>query len=174
MRLFGLFLGVVMLAACNDDGTNQGGGSAGGGPAGGSGDGGSADGGAPVGGAPAADTLVLDIAADENATVTCATYVDGVWGVGETGFAKGEPDNLDCALVAVSVEGEPTPFWITSRTFEGLISEEEMRHAFSTADIEIAVGSTPIDLQDPSFASLFSGTLETLSLDADSVEIRLE
>ncbi|MBL8743825.1 MAG: hypothetical protein JNK04_22100, partial [Myxococcales bacterium] len=161
MRFLPYVLGIAMLVACDDDDPAQGGGPAGGSDQGGSGQGGDADGGAPVGGAPAGDTLTLDIAPDENATVTCATYVDGVWGVAETGFAAGEVSNLDCALVAVAVEGEPAPFWITSRTFEGLIGTEEMRHAFSTADIVIAVGSTPIELQDDGFATLFEGTLET-------------
>ena len=185
MRVFSFFLGLTMLAACNDDspgeggapgsgGSEQGGSEQGGSEQGGSEQGGSPEGGAPVGGAPAGDTLALDIAANEDATVTCATYVEGVWGVAETAFTDGEVANLDCALVAVTVEGEATPFWITSRTFEGLLGTDELRHSFSTADIAIAVGSKTIDLQDENFATLFEGTVETVSLDAGSVEIRVE
>jgi hypothetical protein len=171
-----LFLGMSLLAACGDDGSAEGGGPAGGGPAGGSEQGGAADGGAPMGGASAGDSFELDIAAEESATVGCATYVDGVWGVGTTAFNEiGEVANLDCALAAVIVEGEPTPYWITSQRFTGFVGTDfDLRHSFSTAEAVIAVGSTSVELQDWDFETLFTGTIETLALDADSVEIRVK
>ena len=56
--------------------------------------------------------------------------------------------------------------------------DSDLRHAFATAfataEAVIAVGSTPLDLQDGDFASIFTGTIEVVSLDADSVVIRVE
>lgn len=121
MRWMILSLGMLALAACNDDGSggSDGGGAPSSGGAGGSG--GSVDGGGGGGGAPPGG-LVLDIAADNTATVRCATFINGVWGTAETTFVTNVPEsdvaNPDCALVAVIPDGETAPFWITSASFE--------------------------------------------------------
>jgi len=168
-----------MLLACGDDtssggagGGNEGGSEQGGAPEGGAPEGGSSEGG---GGAAPTDTLTLDIAADEAATVTCATFVGGVWSTAQTDFdtaQDGDVTNMDCALVAVIVDG--MPYWITSRTFEGLVDGvSDLRHAFSTAEALITPGSESLELQDIDFEPIFTGTLETVSLSANAVEIRI-
>lgn len=105
--------------------------------------------------------------------MTCATYVDGVWSTGETDFDGGEVSNLDCALVAVTVDG--SPYWITSRSFDGKIGgDPDIRHSFSTAEAMISVGTDVIGLTDADFNPVFGGNVETLTLTGSSVEIRIE
>lgn len=175
MTLRCMIFGFGMLVACGDS-TSGGGGSPGGSAA----DGGSSAGGASEGGASGGETnegatgaggatvaLELEIASDELSTATCATYSDGHWATGETSFdANGEVVNLECALVAVFVDGEP--FWITSGDFDGTVGDSDLRHSFSSAEALIEIGSKRLVL------GAFSGALEVLTLGSDSVEIRIE
>lgn len=190
MTLRHVFLGLLLLVACGDSssgggyspggGTAQGGNSAGGAGeggasggetvAGGATDGGSGEGGSGEGGGAA--TLLLEIAGDPLASVDCATYVAGTWSTALTSFdANGEVTNFDCALVAVVVDG--APFWITSRDFEGTVGALDLQHAFSTAEAAVAIGTEPLELDDAELVLLFSGVLEVLALDGDTVEIHV-
>lgn len=189
----------ALLLACGDSGSDNGGnggdgGSGGSGASGGSGgsgasggDGGSSDGGAPVGGGGnnegggTPDGFTLDVAPDPAATVTCATFVDGVWGVAETSFVDDNPEsdvaNEDCALVAVVPDLETEPYWITSNRFEGKVGPvDDLRHAFSTAEAAIAVGTKTLELfdYDAPDTLLFSGNLTVVSVDGTSVVIQVE
>ncbi|WP_437926080.1 hypothetical protein WMF37_44740 [Sorangium sp. So ce291] len=142
-------------AGAGAGGNAEGGGGAG---AGGNAEGG---GGAGAGGNDEGGDLEvseLAIAYDESFTAECATFVDGAWGVGETGFLNGEVTNDDCALVPVIVEG--TPYWISSSEFEGDIDLDSVEHSFSTAEAEIAEGSYLFVLRNFVYEELFSGTLD--------------
>ncbi|MGK3985084.1 hypothetical protein WME99_18695 [Sorangium sp. So ce136] len=114
----------------------------------------------------------LAIAYDESFTAECATFVDGAWGVGETGFLNGEVTNDDCALVPVIVEG--TPYWISSSEFEGDIDLDSVAHSFSTAEAEIAEGSYLFVLRNFVYEELFSGTLDVSYVTDDTVTLSIQ
>ncbi|XYH96352.1 hypothetical protein ACMHYB_52680 [Sorangium sp. So ce1128] len=152
-------------------GNAEGGGGAGGNAEGGGGAGGNAEGGGGAG-AGGLDSSELAIAYDESFTADCATFVDGVWGVGETGFFNGEVTNDDCALVPVIVEG--TPYWISSSEFEGDIDFASVEHSFSTAEAEIAEGSYSFVLLNFVYEELFSGTIDVTYLTDDTVTLSIE
>ncbi|WP_437657766.1 hypothetical protein [Sorangium sp. So ce1182] len=152
-------------------GNAEGGGGAGAG-AGGNAEGG---GGAGAGGNDEGGDLEasdLAIAYDESFTAECATFVDGAWGVGETGFLNGEVTNDDCALVPVIVEG--TPYWISSSEFEGDIDLDSVAHSFSTAEAEIAEGSYLFVLRNFVYEELFSGTLDVSYVTDDTVTLSIQ
>ncbi|WP_438005764.1 hypothetical protein WME89_45005 [Sorangium sp. So ce321] len=156
-------------------GNAEGGGGAGGNAEGGGGAGGNAEGGGGAGGnAEGGDLEVSDlaIAYDESFTAECATFVDGAWGVGETGFLNGEVTNDDCALVPVIVEG--TPYWISSGEFEGDIDLDSVEHSFSTAVAEIAEGSYLFVLRNFVYEELFSGTLDVAYVTDDTVTLSIQ
>ncbi|XXY54061.1 hypothetical protein WME91_23310 [Sorangium sp. So ce269] len=176
-----------LLVACGDDDPSPGSGGAGtGGNAeggGGAGTGGNAEGGGGAGaggnaeggggaGAGGLDVSELAIAYDESFTADCATFVDGAWGVGETGFFDGEVTNDDCALVPVIVEG--TPYWISSSEFEGDIDLDSVDHSFSTAEAEIAEGSYVFVLRNFVDEELFSGTLDVAYVTDDTVTLSIQ
>ncbi|WP_437503868.1 hypothetical protein [Sorangium sp. So ce1099] len=156
-------------------GNAEGGGGAGAGGnaegGGGAGAGGNAEGGGGAG-AGGLDVSDLAVASDESFTAECATFVDGVWGVGETGFFNGEVTNDDCALVPVLVEG--TPYWISSSEFEGDIDLDSVEHSFSTAEAEIAEGSYVFVLRNFVYEELFSGTLDVTYVTDDTVTLSIE
>ncbi|XXT17981.1 hypothetical protein WME94_47910 [Sorangium sp. So ce429] len=162
-------------------GNAEGGGGAGAGGnaegGGGAGAGGNAEGGGGAGAggnAEGGDLEVSDlaIAHDESFTAGCATFVDGAWGVGETGFFNGEVTNDDCALVPVIVEG--TPYWISSREFEGDVDLDSVEHSFSTAEAEIAEGSYLFVLRNFVYEELFSGTLDVAYVTDDTVTLSIQ
>ncbi|WP_437621040.1 hypothetical protein [Sorangium sp. So ce1151] len=160
-------------------GNAEGGGGAGAGGnaegGGGAGAGGNSEGGGGAGGnAEGGDLEVSDlaIAYDESFTAECATFVDGAWGVGETGFLNGEVTNDDCALVPVIVEG--TPYWISSGEFEGDIDLDSVEHSFSTAVAEIAEGSYLFVLRNFVYEELFSGTLDVAYVTDDTVTLSIQ
>ncbi|WP_437675577.1 hypothetical protein [Sorangium sp. So ce131] len=151
---------------------NGGGGNADGG--GGNADGGGGnDGNEGGGGHDGGDAVTLEMATDEVFSSGCATFVDGAWGVGETGFEEGEVVNLDCALVPVVVDGNP--YWITSATFEGTLGLDELAYSFSTAEAPVVEGSERLVLTDAAFfGELFSGTVNVTEVTFNAVTITIE
>ncbi|WP_437966345.1 hypothetical protein WMF04_43205 [Sorangium sp. So ce260] len=155
-------------------GNAEGGGGAGSGGnaegGGGAGSGGNAEGGGGADGG--LDTTELAIAADEDATAGCATFVDGVWGVEETEFFEGEATNYRCALVPVMVDGDA--YWISSRDFAGTIDAYDLNYSVLSADARIEETSSSFVLLDTALAEIFSGTLNVASLTDDSVTLSIE
>ncbi|WP_437607354.1 hypothetical protein WMF20_42045 [Sorangium sp. So ce834] len=155
-------------------GNAEGGGGAGAGGnaegGGGAGSGGNAEGGGGADGG--LDTTELAIAADEDGTAGCATFVDGVWGVDETEFFGGEPTNYSCALVPVLVDGDA--YWISSRDFAGTIDVYDLNYSFLSAAARIEETSSSFILLDTAFEEVFSGILNVTSLTDDSVTLSIE
>ncbi|WP_437295379.1 hypothetical protein [Sorangium sp. So ce426] len=164
----------------NAEGGGGAGGSAEGG--GGAGTGGSAEGGGGAGtggnaegggtGGTSLDRTELAIAPGDAATAGCATFVDGAWGVGETDFIGGEPTNDDCALVPVLVDG--SPYWITSREFEGDIDLDSLEHSFPDAAAAIGEGSYSIVLRNFTFEEIFTGSIEVADVTDEAVTLSIE
>ncbi|WP_129579555.1 MULTISPECIES: hypothetical protein [Sorangium] len=155
-------------------GNAEGGGGAGSGGnaegGGGAGSGGNAEGGGGADGG--LDRTELAIAADEDGTAGCATFVDGVWGVDETEFFGGEPTNYSCALVPVLVDGDA--YWISSRDFAGTIDAYDLNYSFLSAAARIEETSSSFILLDTAFEEIFSGILNVTSLTDDSVTLSIE